>query len=300
MPDHRAPTRAQHDEAAAVFAAARPRLFGIAYRMVGSVADAEDLVQDTWIRWQQYDRASVHDPAAFLATTTTRLAINHLKSARVRHEAYVGPWLPEPVDTGANPELKAEDAESLHLATLLLMERLTPLERAAFVLREAFGYGYAQIARILRSTEAGARQLVSRARKHLVEERRTPVAPAEHRRLLAAFLDAAQQGDLSALESVFAEHVVSTSDGGGIVARPAPTPMVGRPRVVKFVRAFSEWFWDGVDVRWIEANDQPAVLLSGAGGPFAVLAIDASAEGIEHMFWVLNPAKLAGVLPAPD
>ncbi|WP_308798913.1 RNA polymerase sigma-70 factor [Agromyces silvae] len=300
MPDHHAPTRAQHDEAAAVFAGVRPRLFGIAYRMLGSVADAEDIVQDTWLRWHQYDRAQVHDPAAFLATTTTRLAINELKSARVRHEAYVGPWLPEPVDTGANPELKAERAELLHLATLLLMERLTPMERAAFVLREAFDYGYDQIARILRATEESARQLVSRARKHLAAERRTPVEASDHRELLAAFLDAAQSGDLTRLESILSADVVSTSDGGGLAARAARVPMVGRERVAKFVTAFSSWFWEGVDVRWIEANDQPAVLLTGSAGPVAMLAIEPSPAGIDRLYWVLNPAKLGGVLPSAD
>lgn len=300
MPEHRAPTRAQHDEAAAVFAAVRPRLFGIAYRMLGSVADAEDVVQDTWLRWQQYERAEVHDPAAFLATTTTRLAINELKSARVRHEAYVGPWLPEPVDTGANPELKAERAESLRFATLLLMERLTPMERAAFVLREAFDYRYDRIARILQATEESARQFVSRARKHLADERRAPVEAAEHRRLFEAFLTAARAGDLAALESVFAGDVVSTSDGGGLAARAARFPIVGRARVARFVCAFSGWFWEGIDVRWIEANDEPAVLLTGPGGPFAVLALETGADGIGHLFWVLNPAKLGGVLPSAD
>lgn len=301
MPDHRAPTRAQHEEAAAVFAEVRPRLFGIAYRMLGSVADAEDLVQDTWLRWQQYDGAEVHEPAAFLATTTTRLAINELKSARVRHEAYIGPWLPEPVDTGANPELKAERAESLRFATLLLMERLSPAERAAFVLREAFGYDYDQIARMLRTSEVSVRQLVSRARRHLgAASRRKPVAASEHRRLFEAFLDAAQSGDLEALERVFGAEVVSMSDGGGLAARAARFPIVGRERVAKFVAAFSGWFWQGVDVRWIEANDQSAVLLSNAAGPFAVLAVEVSDDGIEHLFWVLNPAKLGGVLPSAD
>src|SRR3954447_19172830 len=152
MPGNPAHTK-DLDAAATTFAAVRPRLFGIAYRMLGTVADAEDIVQDTWERWQQTDRTVVREPAAFLATTATRLAINELQSARVRRETYVGPWLPEPVDTSADPLLGAERGEALELAVLTLMEKLTPQERAAYVLREAFDYPYGQIAEILRSTE---------------------------------------------------------------------------------------------------------------------------------------------------
>ena len=140
------------DAAVAIFGRLRPRLFGIAYRMLGSVADAEDIVQEAWIRWQGYDRSTVHDPGAFLAAATTRLAINALQSARARREAYVGPWLPEPIDTGANPELVAERDESLEFAVLLLLESLTPTERAAYVLREAFAYPYSQIADIIHAS----------------------------------------------------------------------------------------------------------------------------------------------------
>ena len=174
------------DHATAVFAEVRPRLFGIAYRMLGSAAEAEDLVQDVWLRWQTYDGAAVADPAAFLATTTTRLAINVLRSARVRRETYVGPWLPEPVDTEADPHLGAERGEALNLAVLMLLERLSPTERAAYVLREAFDYPYPQIAAIVQVGEAAARQLVSRARKHLRSERRAPVTGTEQRRLLSS------------------------------------------------------------------------------------------------------------------
>ncbi len=151
------------EEAAAVFASLRPRLFGIAYRMLSSATEAEDLVQEVWLRWQKYDRSTVDNPAAFLATTTTRLAINALQSARMRRETYIGPWLPEPVDTSADPYLGAERGEALEFAALLLMEKLTPSERAAYVLREAFDYPYRQIAGILQLAEPAVRQLVSRA-----------------------------------------------------------------------------------------------------------------------------------------
>jgi RNA polymerase sigma-70 factor (ECF subfamily) len=154
----------------------RPRLFGIAYRMVASVSDAEDLLQEVWLRWQACDRAAVRNPEAYLTTTTVRLAINATQSAYARRETYIGPWLPEPVDTSADPLLGAEKAAALELAVLLLLERLTPPERAAYVLREAFDYPYDQIAAIVQASEATARQHVSRARKHLAAERRAPVS----------------------------------------------------------------------------------------------------------------------------
>src|SRR4051794_10170751 len=192
------------DEAAKVFTEVRPRLFGIAYRMLGSATEAEDLVQDVWLRWQGYDRDAVQTPGAFLATTTTRLAINELQSARARRETYIGPWLPEPVDTSADPFLGAERGEALEFAVLVLMEKLTPQERAAYVLREAFDYPYGQIAGILQSTEPAVRQLVSRARKHVAGERKIPVPESAQRRLLASFLEAARTGDLEGLEKLFA------------------------------------------------------------------------------------------------
>ena len=197
-------TRDDLDRALVAFTNVRTRLFGIAYRMLGSVADAEDIVQDAWLRWQSCDRARVREPAAFLATTTTRLAMNALQSARARHETYAGPWLPEPIDTGTGPELAAEHAETLRLGVLILLERLTPTERAAFVLREAFGYPYHQIALITHASDAGARQLVSRARKHLSRERRSQAAPAQPRTFMHAFLLAAHAGDLKSFESLLA------------------------------------------------------------------------------------------------
>lgn len=198
-------------DALELFTPYRRRLFGIAYRILGNPSDAEDVVQDTWVRWQQCDHASVRDPAAFLATTATRLAINVLHSARARRETYVGPWLPGPVDTSDDPSLGAERAEALELATLLLMERLRPPERAAFVLREAFAYPYESIAEVLQTTEAASRQLVSRARRHLAEGRTRTTSPEAHRSFFRAFLAAARGGDAASLERLLAAADVTAA-----------------------------------------------------------------------------------------
>ncbi|MER7818225.1 RNA polymerase sigma-70 factor [Streptomyces sp. NPDC096153] len=287
------------DQAARDFLAARPQLFGIAYRVLGSAAEAEDIVQEAWLRWQNADRTDVVEPAAFLATITTRLAINAAQSARVRRESYVGPWLPEPVDTSADPQVGAERAEAVELAVLFLLEKLNPVERAAYVLREAFDYPYKQLADVLETSEANARQLVSRARRHLAAERREPVSPADHRRLLEVFLTAAQTGDLSTLEDVLASDVVSYSDGGG-VRQASRIPVVGRPHVSKYVAAFAPRFWPGAEVRWVEANGLPAVLVSSDGNAFALLSVDVSADGIEQIMWVMNPAKLSPFVASLD
>jgi RNA polymerase sigma-70 factor (TIGR02957 family) len=282
------------NEAAAVFGELRPRLFGIAYRMLGSATEAEDVVQDVWLRWQTYDRGTVANPAAFLATTTTRLAINATKAARVRRETYVGPWLPEPVDTGADPYLGAERAEALEFAVLLLLERLSPNERAAYVLREAFDYPYRQIADILQLSEPAVRQLVSRARKHVTGGRRAPVTGDDQRALLTAFVTAARAGDLTSLEELFAVDVTSVSDGGGN-ARAAKFPVVGTTRVAKFIRAFANRFWVGVEVRWASVNGQAAAVLSRDGQVFTVLTVNTSTEGIDQVLWMMNPDKLTAV-----
>jgi RNA polymerase sigma factor (sigma-70 family) len=168
--------RSAHGDGLSAFLSVRPRLFSIAYRMLGSAAEAEDIVQDVWLRWQTTDRSVVRDVPAFLAKTTTRLAINVIQSARSRRETYVGPWLPEPVDTGADPELEAELGEALQFAVLVLLEKLSPIERTAYVLREAFDCPYRDIADILRLEEANTRQLVTRARKHVADGRRAPVS----------------------------------------------------------------------------------------------------------------------------
>ncbi|MFI0454185.1 sigma-70 family RNA polymerase sigma factor [Actinomadura sp. 6N118] len=200
------------DQAAATFIEVRPRLFGIAYRMLASSAEAEDIVQETWLRWQNTEHSTIANPAAFLALITTRLSINAAQSARARRETYIGPWLHEPIDTSIDPATGAERGEALELALLLLLEKLTPAQRAAYILREAFDYPYEQIAEIIQLSPANVRQLVSRARKHLHTTRREPIDTNEHRRLLSTFLNAAQEGNVTALEDLFAADVVSPSD----------------------------------------------------------------------------------------
>lgn len=189
-----------HDNGLSAFMSVRPRLFGIAYRMLGSAAEAEDVVQNVWLRWQTTDRSVVQDTAAFLATTTTRLAINVRQSARARRETYVGPWQPEPVDTSSDPWLAAERDQALACSVRMLLERLTPTERAAYILREAFDYPYREIANVLRLEEANARQVVTRAREHVANGRKMPASSTEQRRLLEAFIAAAQHGDVAGLE----------------------------------------------------------------------------------------------------
>ncbi|MEU9153507.1 RNA polymerase sigma-70 factor [Streptomyces sp. NPDC048417] len=287
------------DQATKEFLGARPKLFGIAYRVVGSAVEAEDVVQEAWVRWQNTERAGIREPVAFLATVTTRLAINFTQSARARRESYVGPWLPEPVDTSTDPQLGAERAEALDLAVLLLLEKLNPVERAAYVLREAFAYTYGRIADIVETSEANARQLVSRARRRLKAERREPVDSAEHRRFLEVFLAAAQNGRLSVLEEVLTEDVISYTDGGGIRGA-SKIPVFGLPHVSRYLVAFAPRFWPQADVRWVEANGRPAVLISADGHAVALLSVDVSARGIERIMWVMNPAKLAPYVASLD
>jgi RNA polymerase sigma-70 factor (ECF subfamily) len=199
------------DDGLSAFMCVRSRLFGIAYRMLGSATEAEDIVQDVWVRWQTTDRTLVRNAAAFLVTTATRLAINVLQSARSRRETHAAPWLSEPVDTSADPGWGAERLEALELGVHLMLERLSPAERAAYILREAFDYAYRDIATILRFEEANARQVVSRARQHVAGGRRMPARSTEQRGLLEAFLAAAQNGDVAALEGLLASDVFSIS-----------------------------------------------------------------------------------------
>ncbi|TDO58955.1 RNA polymerase sigma-70 factor (ECF subfamily) [Kribbella sp. VKM Ac-2571] len=282
------------DDAVAVFDAVRPRLMGIAYRMLGSHAEAEDLVQEVWLRWQAADRSAVQSPVAYLSTAVTRLAINASQSARARRETYIGPWLPEPVDTSADPYLGAERGEALSFAVLLVLERLSPTERAAYILREAFDYSYGELAAMLQSTEPAVRQLVSRARKRIRAERRTEVSGAQQKTLLTAFIAAARAGDVSVLEELLANDAISYSDGGG-AARASKFPVVGRLRVAKYHRAFHQHFWIGVEVEFGTANGRAVAMLRRDGAVFAVCTVTASDEGIDEVLWQMNPAKLTTV-----
>jgi len=276
-----------------VFDQVRPRLFGIAYRLLGTVHDAEDVVQDAWLRWDRADRDAVAEPGAYLATVVTRLSIAALSSARAAREAYVGPWLPEPIDTSADPLLGAERAEALSIAVLVVLERLSPAERAAFVLHAAFDYPHARVAEVLETSETNARQLFSRARRHLDDARPRPVPPAERHRLLAAFVAAAQAGDLAALEGVLAADVTSISDGGGVV--PAARKIVAGPdRVAHFLLGVLEKYGRGMSAHPVEINGEAAVLaVRPDGSPIAIWTVDAAADGIRGVYMMLNPRKLS-------
>ena len=292
-------TGREQDKQLAEFQPAWPRLFGIAYRMLGTVAEAEDVVQDAWLRWQGTDQAGVREPAAFLATTVTRLAINALHSARARRETYLGPWLPEPVATGDDPTLGAERAEALELAVLLLLERLSPTERAAYVLHEAFGYPYRQIAELLETSEANARQLARRARTRVTQGGTTKVSLDERNRLLEAFLTAAREGNLVILESLLAQDVVSISDGGGVVSA-ARVPVRGRSRVARFVLGVLAKFGQGIVSVPVEVNGQTAVLGVRDGRPVTLWALEIGPQGVQRLLIVANPDKLqrlAGLAP---
>ncbi|TDW21787.1 RNA polymerase sigma-70 factor [Kribbella kalugense] len=282
------------DDAVVVFNEARPRLMGIAYRMLGSHSEAEDLVQEVWLRWQAADRSTVQSPVAYLSTAVTRLAINASQSARARRETYIGPWLPEPVDTSADPYLGAERGEALSFAVLLVLERLSPTERAAYILREAFDYQYDELAAVLQSTQPAVRQLVSRARKRIRAERRTEVSGGEQKKLLTAFVAAARSGDLGELEQLLAKEAISYSDGGG-VARASKFPVVGRERVAKYYRAFHTRFWQGVEVELGTMNGQSAVMCKRDGELFAVCTVIASPDGIDEVLWMMNRSKLTAV-----
>lgn len=270
----------------------RGRMFGIAYRMLGSAAEAEDVVQDAWLRWQSADRTDVAEPAAYLATVVTRLCLTALDSARARREVYVGPWLPEPVSTADDPAIGAERAEAMSLAVLLLLERLSPGERAAYVLHEAFGYPFARVAEVLEISEGNARQLGSRARAHLDRERGVVVSRADRDRLLALFLAAAERGDLAALEAALSEDVESISDGGGVV-NAARKVVRGRERVAQLILAVLEKFGQGIETTAVEANGDLAMLGLRDGHPVALWTVDIGPEGVRRLMIVMNPAKLS-------
>ncbi|MFD1528367.1 sigma-70 family RNA polymerase sigma factor [Pseudonocardia aurantiaca] len=213
------PTREVAD-AIADFESVRPRLFGIAYRVLGGVSDAEDVVQDVWIRWQGTDRARVRDQVAFLVTTTTRVALNVVTSAHARREVAAGQRAPEAGPATDDPALEAERNEALEVAVLLLLERMSPIERAVFVLREAFDYPFREIGDALGISDANARQLARRARIHLDQQRHAPVDPADRDRLLKAFLEAARSGDITQLKCLLTDDLTAHSNGGRDMGAP--------------------------------------------------------------------------------
>ena len=283
------------DDDVAAFLAVRPRLFGIAYRMLGSASEADDVVQDAWIRWQGTNRSVVANPAAFLTTTTTRLAINALTSARARRETYPGPWLPEPVDTSADPTLGAERAEALDLAVLTLMEKLTPAERAAYVLREAFGYSHREVAELLETSEANARQLARHARLDLASDRVSPAPTQQQRELVSAFVAAAREGRMEDLERLLARDVVMVNDGGGKV-HAARKRVVGAEAVAALLRfSFAHWWPPAlVDFDEVECNGAPAVCIRTQDGTaVAVLWFDVDDGGVHQLRTAVNPERLS-------
>ncbi|MFF2506443.1 RNA polymerase sigma-70 factor [Streptomyces sp. NPDC058067] len=282
-----------------VFEEHRPVLMGVAYRMLGRVADAEDVVQDAWLRWSQADRDEVREPRAYLVRVTTRLAIDRLRQAQARREAYVGPWLPEPLvtDFGASAPDTAETAvlaDSVSLAVLVVLESLSPLERAVFVLREAFGFPFAEIATTLERSESAVRQLAGRARRHVDERRpRYEVDPAERRDLTERFLAAATGGDLAGLMTLLAPDVRLVGDSGG--KSKAPLRVVeSADKVGRFVHGVAGK-GAGLTVRFVEVNGGPAVLLLDEGKPDTVVQLEIAGGRIQCVYLVRNPDKLASL-----
>jgi RNA polymerase sigma-70 factor, ECF subfamily len=298
------------EEAAEVFAGVRPRLFGIAYRMLSSVTEAEDLVQDVWLRWQRYDRTTVNNPAAFLATTITRLAINVAQSARARRETYIGPWLPEPILTGgaglAGPtdltELIGPDvadevthADTVSLAMLVVLETLSPLERAVFVLREAFALPYAEIGEVLDRTEAAVRQLARRARDHVRERRpRYDADPATQQRVTERFLAAAGSGDLASLLQVLAPDVTLHGDGGGVVKAPLRVISTA-DKVGRFLLGIATNAPPEPQAYLASVNGQVAVVVTSRGVVHSVLALDVTDGRVTMVRLIANPDKLGAL-----
>jgi RNA polymerase sigma-70 factor (ECF subfamily) len=278
------------------FQAARPRLQRLAYRMLGGLADAEDAVQDTWLRWQGTDRSVISEPEAWLVTATTRLCLDRLRAQRRAREAYRGPWLPEPLieELQSDP---VERAEEVSVAFLLALQRLSPLERAVFLLREVFDQDYDKVARCLGRSESACRQLAARARSHVREARpRFEVPQAEAEKLVAAFLAAAQSDDPRQLSELLAQDAVMITDGGG-KRRAALRPLVGREDIMGFVaglRGRGRWGPFGA-IRPARINGYPGVIVEIEGG-LQTVAFQPGEDGrIAAIYVVRNPDKLARV-----
>jgi RNA polymerase sigma-70 factor, ECF subfamily len=288
---------------AATFEPHRRRLLGLAYRMLGSMADAEDAVQETYLRWHAADRDQVSDPRAFLMTTTTRICLDMLTSARARREKYVGPWLPEPVlDTAAlAPDTHTELAEDLSVALLLTLDRLSPLERAAFLLHDVFDFSFSEVATALQRTEAACRQLAARAREHVrtVRPRGATTSPprsndidAKHAQLMSAFVAATRSGDLDRLTHLLASDVRVVTDGGGKVSA-ALNVLDGADRAAQFLVGTARKGWrDEWTLRFATINGLPGVIVDGPDGPVQTAAFEIEDDSIRAVYVVRNPDKL--------
>jgi RNA polymerase sigma-70 factor, ECF subfamily len=301
--------RAPGSDEADLFERERRHLLGVAYRLLGTVTDAEDVLQDVFERWLRLDHASVVNPAAYLTTMTTRASIDRLRSARAVREVYVGPWLPEPVATPAagpggadrSPESLAELDESLSIGYLHLLEQLTPHERAAHLLHDVYDFSFREVASMIDRSEAAARQLASRARSKLKATRpdrdRAPV-PAEGEELVQRLVAAMAVGDIEGVMAVLADDVVHLSDGGA-QHRAARRPVVGRERVARLLANLAGRLTADqlatIDVRFLRLNQQPGMLILLGGEPFSAFAIDSSGGRIERIYAVVNPDKLGAV-----
>jgi RNA polymerase sigma-70 factor (ECF subfamily) len=283
----------------AQFEAHRALLFALAYRMLGSVADAEDVLQDAYLRYQAVPPDSVESPKAFLSTVVTRLCLNQIESARVRREAYTGPWLPEPIRTDRGsaampaPSHRIEMLESISLAFLTLLEQLTPAERAVFLLHEVFDFAYGEIAAMIGKDVAACRQLGSRAGKHIAAHRpRFRSSPDDHRRLLERFMEAVGTGSHASLVEVLAEDVTLWADGGGQVRGAATQAVTGADAVARFVIASMRFLPEGAAPEVADVNGTPALILRVGGAPTFVIALDVGDEQITGVRVLANPAKL--------
>lgn len=274
----------------------RGLLFSIAYRMLGSVSDAEDILQETFIRWQQTSWDQIQSPRALLVTIVTRLCLNHLQSARVKREEYFGEWLPEPLLTSAiDPDMSRVDG-SISMAFLVLLERLNPVERAVFLLREIFEYEYSEVAGILGQNEANCRQILRRARQRIRKsEPRFDPSPQQHERLLKEFLDASAKGDMGGLLSLLSNDVVFYSDSGGKVAA-VPNRVVGADRVVRLMLGALRKLVPANRVnRLAQVNARLGIVSYLEGKPFSVLTLDVFEGQIRGIYVVSNPDKLAHI-----
>ncbi|MEV4339350.1 RNA polymerase sigma factor SigJ [Streptomyces sp. NPDC049590] len=275
----------------------RPLLMGVAYRMLGRVADAEDVVQEAWLRWYHADREEVREPRAYLVRVTTRLAIDRLRQVQRRGETYIGPWLPEPYLTefaGTAPDSadRAVLADTVSLAVLVVLESLSPLERAVFVLREAFGHPYAEIAALLERTEPAVRQLAGRARRHVTERRpRYDVDPVRRREVTERFLAAAGEGDLEGLMSLLAPDVRLVGDSGGKAKAPVRV-LHTADKVGRFLVGAARTAPAGRVHRVLETNGGPALLVLTGGRPDALFQVDIADGRITSIYIMRNPDKL--------